>query len=125
MMLLSNVSYGGMLMNKKRLFVYLIICLVFFLFLVVTSYDNKVLEIEEKNQYTWQKYMNEDEYNQLQKDMSYIDVVRIVGGAGKEIKSDVYEWNDEILLTRGYQIQFENDRLVKKEIKERRGNSMR
>lgn len=69
--------------------------------------------------------MNEDEFNQLEKDMSYIDVVRIVGGAGKEIDVGIYEWNDEILLTRGYQIHFKENRLVKKEIVERQGYSNR
>ena len=114
-----------MLMNKKVLLIYLTISLIFLLLLIYTSYGNEILEIEEKNEYSWQKYMNEDEYNQLQKGMSYMDVVRIVGGAGKEINSDIYEWSDELLLTKGYQIQFKNDRLVKKEIEERQGYSTR
>ena len=112
-------------MNKKGLFLSLAICLIFLLFLLGVSYEDKVLEVEEKNNYSWQKYMNEDEYNQLEINMSYIDVVRIVGGAGEEVDADTYEWNDEILLTRGYKIQFKKDRLVKKEIVERRGHSTR
>ena len=43
----------------------------------------------------------------------------------KDYMLDTYEWNDEILLTRGYKIQFKKDRLVKKEIVERRGHSTR
>ena len=57
--------------------------------------------------------------------MSYIDVVQIVGGAGEKVDADTYEWNDEILLTRGYKVQFKEDQLVKKEIVVRRGNSTR
>ena len=116
-------------MNKKRLlqlFPYLAIFLFFLLLvLIVISCKDEILEIEEKNLYSWQRYMNEDEYNQLEKNMSYMEVVRIAGGAGKEIAADTYEWNDEILLTRGYKIQFKEGQLVKKEIVERRGHSTR
>ena len=83
-----------MLVNKKGLFLSLAICLIFLLFLLGVSYEDEVLEVEEKNNYSWQKYMNEDEYNQLEINMSYIDVVRIVGGAGEEVDADTYEWND-------------------------------
>ena len=54
-----------------------------------------------------------------------MEVVRITGGAGTEIQKDVYEWDDELLLTQGYQLTFKKDKLAKKEILERRGNSMR
>ena len=118
-----------MLMNKKalyRLFPYLAACLFFLLLvLIATSYEDEILVIEEKNIYSWQRYMNEDEYNLLEKNMSYMEVVRIAGGAGKEIAADTYEWNDEILLTRGYKVQFKENQLVKKEIVERRGHSTR
>jgi hypothetical protein len=117
--------WGDVEMNKKRLLFYLSICLVFLLFLLAASYEDEILEIEEKNVYSWQKYMNEDEFNQLKKDMSYMDVVQIVGGAGEKIDADTYEWHDEILLTRGYKVQFKENQLLNKEIVERRGHSTR
>ena len=80
--------FGVMLMNKKRFLLYLAVCLIFLLFFIAVSYEDEILEIEEKNAYSWQKYMNEDEYNQLKKDMSYIDVVQIVGGAGEKVDAD-------------------------------------
>ena len=69
--------------------------------------------------------MNEQEYEQVTKGMSYMEVVRIAGGAGTEIDKDVYEWDDELLLTQGYQFTFKKGKLTKKELVERRGNSTR
>ena len=109
-------------MNKKGFLVYLaIICLIFLL----SACKDEILAIEESNAHSWQKYMNEKEYEQVKKGMSYMEVVRITGGAGTEIQKDVYEWDDELLLTQGYQLTFKKDKLAKKEILERRGNSMR
>lgn len=107
-------------MNNKSLYIVLI-CLMFFLI----GCKDETLEIEEKNSYSWQKYMNEEEFNQLEKGMTYMDVVRIAGGAGKEIETGIYEWSDELLLTRGYLIQFKKDALIKTEIIQRKGNSTR
>lgn len=112
-------------MNKKGLFACLAICLIFLLILSVTACKDEILEIEEENAYSWQKYMNEQEYEEIKKGMSYLEVVRIAGGAGKEIKANIYEWNDELLLTKGYRLTFKEDTLTKKEIIERRGNSTR
>ena len=112
-------------MNKKIGTISLILCLFFFLIMNITACKDEILEIEEKNRYIWQKYMNEEEYEKIVEGMSYLEVVRITGGAGKETKANTFEWNDELLLTKGYRLIFEEDALVKKEIIERRGNSTR
>ena len=118
-------SEGGILMNKKGFFVYLSICLVFFLMMIISACKDEILEIEEGNAYTWQKYMNEEEYKRLEEGMSYLEVVRITGGAGEEIDNGIYEWNDELLLTQAYRLQFNEGALVQKEIVERKGHSSR
>lgn len=87
--------------------------------------SDEIIDIEAKNQYDWQKYMNEDEFNQLQNGMSYMEVVRIVGGAGKKVASETYEWPDEKLMTQAYEIKFNQDRLIEKKIIEKRGHSER
>lgn len=87
--------------------------------------SDEIIDIEAKNQYDWQKYMNEDEFNQLQNGMSYMEVVRIVGGAGKMVASETYEWPDEKLMTQAYEIKFNQDRLIEKKIIEKRGHSER
>ncbi|MEK5186637.1 hypothetical protein [Solibacillus sp. FSL W7-1324] len=112
-------------MNKKGFYVFLSICLVMLLTMLIAACQDEVLEIEESNTYVWQKYMNEDEYEKVKEGMSYLDVVRISGGAGQKINKDTYEWNDEILLTKGYRLKFNDEVLVKKEVVERKGNSKR
>lgn len=112
-------------MNKKAFYVFLSICLVMLLTMLIAACQDEVLEIEESNTYAWQKYMNEEEYEKIKEGMSYLDVVRISGGAGQKINNDTYEWNDEILLTKGYRLKFNDDVLVKKEVVERKGNSKR
>ena len=112
-------------MNKKGFIIYLSICLVFFLMMLVSACTDEILEIEEGNAFTWQKYMNEEEFNKLEEGMSYLEVVRVTGGAGEEIDNGVYEWNDEFLLTQAYRLQFKEEGLVQKEIVERKGNSSR
>lgn len=112
-------------MNKKGFYVFLSICLVMLLTMLISACQDEVLEIEESNTYIWQKYMNEDEYEKVKEGMSYLDVVRISGGAGQKINKDTYEWNDEILLTKGYRLKFNDEVLVKKEVVERKGNSKR
>lgn len=112
-------------MNKKIWTISLVICLLFFLMMNVAACKDEIVEIEEKNMYSWQKYMNEQEYGKIEEGMSYLEVVRITGGAGKETNANTFEWNDELLLTKGYRLIFEEDALIKKEIVERRGNSTR
>ncbi|WP_341321655.1 hypothetical protein NSQ62_19140 [Solibacillus sp. FSL H8-0523] len=112
-------------MNKNGLSVYPAICLIFLLLIMMTACKDEILAIEESNAHSWQKYMNEQEYEQVKEGMSYMEVVRIAGGAGTELEKGVYEWNDELLLTQGYMLTFKKDKLTKKEIVERRGNSTR
>lgn len=112
-------------MNKRGFFVFLSICLIMLVIMIVTACQDEVLEIEENNTYTWQKYMNEKEFEEVKEGMSYMEVVRISGGAGQEMEKDTYEWNDEILLTKGYRLKFEDNVLVEKEVVERKGNSTR
>ena len=119
------ISKGGILMNKKGFIIYLSICLVFFLMMLVSACTDEILEIEEGNAYSWQKYMNEEEFNKLEEGMSYLEVVRVTGGAGEEIDNGVFEWNDEFLMTQAYRLQFKEDGLVQKEIVERKGHSSR
>lgn len=91
----------------------------------VSACSDEIIEIEASNAYSWQKYMNEEEYNELQPGMPYIEVVRITGGAGEMIGEAVYEWNDELLLTKGYRLKFQEDQLVEIEVVERKGHSTR
>lgn len=112
-------------MNKKGFFVFLSIFLIMIVIMLMTACQDEVLEIEENNTYTWQKYMNVEEFEEVREGMSYMEVVRISGGAGQEIEKGTYEWNDEIHLTQGYRLKFEDDVLVKKEVVERKGNSKR
>ena len=112
-------------MNKQGFVMYLAICLIFLILMITIGCQDEILTIEESNTHSWQKYMNEQEYEQIKDGMSYIEVVRIAGGAGTKVKDDVYEWNDELLMTQGYQLTFKNNKLIKKEIVERRGNSTR
>ncbi len=69
--------------------------------------------------------MNEEEFNKLEEGMSYIEVVKVAGGEGKEVASNTYEWVDEQLMTQAYEIKFENDKLLEKKIIEKRGHSTR
>jgi len=70
--------------------------------------------------------MNEHEFEQLQQGMSYMEVVEIAGGVASEmIRSDYYRWNDEILLTQAYIVQFKDNQLVSKEVIALKGYSTR
>jgi len=85
-----------------------------------------IIDIEESNSYHWQKNMNEHEFEQLQQGMSYMEVVEIAGGVASEmIRSDYYRWNDEILLTQAYIVQFKDNQLVSKEVIALKGYSTR
>lgn len=112
-------------MNVRGLFIYIIIGIVIFTLLSVVGCQDRISNIENQNTYEWQKYMNEGEYRQLKPGMSYMEVVKIAGGAGVEIDISVYEWRDEILLTQAYVIYFKDGKLIDTEIIEKRGNSNR
>ena len=86
---------------------------------------NQLANIKAENNYKWQEYMNEMEYEQLKEGLSYTQVVKIAGGEGELVKKGIYVWPDELLLTKAYEITFENDKLTKKEIIELRGASKR
>lgn len=91
--------------------------------------SNKIIEIEEANNYSWQKYMNDEEYAKIKNGMSYMDVVEIAGGAGelqeKSEKVVVFLWLDERLMTQAYEIEFSNDEVTNKKVVERKGQSIR
>ena len=69
--------------------------------------------------------MNEEEFNEIKEGMSYIEVVRVAGGEGKKVSPNTYEWQDELLMTQAYELKFENDKLIEKNIIEKRGHSTR
>ena len=112
-------------MNVKGFYTYIVVSIVAFTFLSITGCQDRVLSIEDQNAYEWQKYMNEDEFNQLEVGMAYMEVVEIAGGAGIEMDTSIYEWGDEILLTQAYLISFQDGKLTEKKIIEKRGNSSR
>ncbi len=85
----------------------------------------KLIDIEDSNAYVWQKYMSEQEFNQLEEGMSYLDVVNTAKGMGTLQKDGIYIWQDEDTLTKAYEIQFQNDQLVEKKVVELKGHSTR
>lgn len=87
--------------------------------------QGKLIDIEDSNAYIWQKYMSEQEFNQLEEGMSYLDVVNTAKGIGTLQKEGIYIWQDEDRLTQAYEIHFQNDRLVEKKVLELRGHSTR
>lgn len=105
--------------------VFIIIAAIFHFIFQHTSKVNRIHNIEDSNAYHWQKYMNEEEYLQLNYGMSYIDVVKIAMGKGEQKSEGVFLWQDEILMTQGYEIHFIDDKLVEKKIIEKRGYSTR
>lgn len=112
-------------MNRKQLIVSLAVCLFGLIIINLAACNDETIEIEQQNTYRWQKYMNEEEYKNLEKGMSYINIAKIAGGAGIKTGESIYEWDDEILLTKGYRIHFESGELIKKEIVIRKGYSNR
>ncbi|WP_052344391.1 hypothetical protein [Bacillus ndiopicus] len=87
--------------------------------------QGKLIDIEDSNAYVWQKYMNEQEFNQLEVGMSYLDVVNTAKGIGTLQKEGIYIWQDENRLTQAYEIHFQNDQLIEKKVIELRGHSTR
>ncbi|MGE7844051.1 hypothetical protein ACQKNX_25130 [Lysinibacillus sp. NPDC093712] len=101
-------------------------CILWLIFILKVACGVPIIDIEESNSYHWQKNMNENEFKQLQQGMSYMEVVEIAGGSPSEtIKSDYYRWNDEILLTQAYIVQFKDNQLVNKEVIAVKGYSTR
>ena len=97
--------------------------------LLVGCDDNNIVDIEQANNYEWQKYMNSEEYAKVQPGMTYMDVVEIAGGRGELQKSekneDIYMWRDERLLTQAYEIKFVRNEVESMQVIELRGNSTR
>jgi hypothetical protein len=89
---------------------------------ILAGCGDPILDIEESNAYHWQKNMNETEFEKLKEGMSYIEVVKIAGGAGDIVKKDQYRWNDELLMTKTYIVRFKDDKLVDKEVIEVKRN---
>ena len=92
---------------------------------ILTACSGEIVEIESNNEYAWQKYMNEEEFNEIKEGMTYIEVVRVVGGEGEKVEAGIYEWPDEQIMTKAYELKFKEDKLVEKKIVEKRGNSSR
>ncbi|WP_339260239.1 hypothetical protein [Lysinibacillus sp. FSL K6-3209] len=96
------------------------------IFILKVACGVHIIDIEESNSYHWQKNMNENEFGQLKQGMTYMDVVKIAGGDASEmIENDYYRWNDEILMTQAYIVQFKDDKLVNKEVIAVKGYSTR
>ena len=87
--------------------------------------SNKVAKIEESNAFIWQKYMNEEEFEQLEEGMSYMEVVEIARGGGEQLDDNTFIWLDELLMTQAYEVYFEDEQLVEKRRIEKRGHSIR
>lgn len=127
----SSMSFLEVIFLKQRyrrnLLVLLFIIIAAIIVLIYEhSYEvNKIYNIEDSNAYYWQKYMNEEEFARLENGMSYMDVVEIAKGGGEQVSANVFRWNDELLMTQGYEIHFENDKLIDKKIYEKRGYSTR
>ncbi|MFC7687598.1 hypothetical protein [Ureibacillus sp. GCM10028918] len=86
---------------------------------------NKYYDIEDLNSFRWQMNMNIEEFEKLEKGMSYLEVVEVAKGKGEPIDDGVYVWDDEILMTQSYEIHFQDGKLEKKKVVEKRGYSTR
>ncbi len=85
------------------------------LFIFHYTYEtNKFYYIEETNAFRWQKFMNEEEFEQLETGMTYMDVVSIAKGRGEQLTDSSFVWQDEQSLTRSFIITFHEDQLVGK-----------
>lgn len=110
-------------MKSKRL-AYICIAFVVAICLVGCS-SNKIAKIENSNAFIWQKYMNEEEFEQLEEGMSYMEVVEIARGGGEQLDENTFIWLDELLMTQAYEVYFEDEKLVDKRRIEKRGHSRR
>lgn len=89
---------------------------------ILAGCGDPILDIEESNAYHWQKNMNQAEFEKLKEGMTYMEVVKIAGGAGELVKDGQYRWNDEILMTKTYIVRFKGDKLVDKKVSEVKGH---
>ena len=80
---------------------------------------NKYHDIEDLNSFRWQRNMNEEEFAQLEQGMTYLEVVEIAKGEGKQTAKDVYAWEDETLLTQSYELQFHDGKLEEMKVIEK------
>lgn len=87
--------------------------------------SNKLANIEAENHFTWQKYMNEAEFEQVQPGMTYMEVVEIARGRGDQLDENTYVWSDEVVLTHAYEIKFSEGKVTEKQVVQRRGASIR
>lgn len=103
------------------------LCMLLLVVAIVTlvGCGDPILDIEEKNIYYWQKYMNQEEFESLEEGMSYLEVVESAGGRGDKLKNNIYQWRDETLMTQAYVIEFKDDQLLSKEVVELKGHSNR
>lgn len=69
--------------------------------------------------------MNQTEFEQLKEGMTYLEVIEIAGGPGEKVRDNHYRWDDEILLTQAYIVQFKDEKLLSKEIIIVKGHSTR
>lgn len=69
--------------------------------------------------------MNEEEFEQLEEGMSYMEVVEIARGGGEQLDDNTFIWLDELLMTQAYEVYFEDEQLVEKRRIEKRGHSIR
>nr|WP_106781567.1 hypothetical protein [Lysinibacillus timonensis] len=102
-------------LQQKLYVIYFIIVANLFIFVVNYNYEtNKFYYIEDTNHFRWQKFMNEEEFNQLEDGMSYMEVVQVAKGRGEQITDHTFMWKDEILLTQSYILTFNEDQLISK-----------
>jgi len=119
-------QYGFFASKDGGVFIAFRFLIYWLIFILKVTGGVPIIDIEESNSYHWQKNMNEHEFEQLQQGMSYMEVVKIAGGDASEmIRSDYYRWNDEILLTQAYIVQFKDNQLVSKEVIALKGYSTR
>lgn len=83
--------------------------------IVLAACGDPVKDIEETNEYNWQRHMNAEEFEQLKEGMTYMQVVEIARGGGEKQKGDIYLWYDEQMMTVGYEVAFKEDKLTNKE----------
>ena len=110
------------MVSKRAAYIWLTLIAVICL---VGCTSNKVAKIEESNAFIWQKYMNEEEFEQLEEGMSYMEVVEIARGGGEQLDDNTFIWLDELLMTQAYEVYFEDEELVEKRRIEKRGHSIR
>ena len=94
--------------------VHKLVAMIFTVILLAACSDS-VKDIEDLNQYNWQRYMNAEEFEQLKEGMTYMEVVEIARGGGEKKKGGTYVWLDEQIMTIAYEVTFKNDQLTKKE----------